>query len=59
MKTNIPEEVINCINVQRVGVIAVKMPDGSPHGATVHFAYKLNPLTLTFIFLTRPTYKKT
>lgn len=56
MKTNIPKEVINCINTQRVGVIAVKMPDGSPHGATVHFAYKPNPLT--FIFLTSPTYKK-
>ena len=51
-----PQEALDCLNSQRVGVLAVKMLDGTPHGATVHFAYRLEPLT--FIFLTTPTYRK-
>ncbi len=51
-----PKEALNFLNTQRVGVIAVKMLDDSPHGATVHFAHTENPLT--FIFLTTPTYRK-
>jgi hypothetical protein len=51
-----PKEALDCINSQRTGVIAVKMPDGSPHGATVHFAHIPDPLM--FIFLTSPSYKK-
>ncbi len=50
------QEILDYIRSQRVGVLAVKMMDGSPHGATVHFAHMENPLT--FIFLTSPSYKK-
>jgi uncharacterized protein YhbP (UPF0306 family) len=51
-----PQEVLDFIKGERVGVIAVQMPDGSPHGATVHFAFMENPST--FIFMTSPDYKK-
>lgn len=51
-----PKEVLDCINAQRTGVVAVKMLDGSPHVATVHFSHRLDPLS--FIFLTSPTYRK-
>ena len=37
-------------------MLAVEMPDGSPHGATVHFAYA--PDSSVFYFLTTPTYRK-
>lgn len=37
-------------------MIAVEMPDGSPHAATVHFAHKTDPLT--FILQTSPHYRK-
>lgn len=33
---------------QRVGVLAVEMVDGSPHGATVHFAHSVRPFVLYF-----------
>jgi hypothetical protein len=33
---------------QRVGVLAVQMLDGTPHGATVHFAHTEDPLVFTF-----------
>lgn len=54
--TNLPEEAISCLDQQTTGVLAVKMLDGSPHGATVHFAYQSD--TFKFIFLTTPTYRK-
>ena len=38
------QEILNYINTQRVGVLAVEMLDGSPHGATIHFAHTENPL---------------
>ena len=50
------KEVLDFLKTQRVGVFAVKMLDGSPHGATVHFAHLESPFT--FIFLTSPAYKK-
>lgn len=50
------KEILDYIESQRVGVLAVKMLDGSPHASTLHFAYIENPLT--FIFLTSPSYKK-
>ena len=50
------KEIIDFLETQRVGVFAIRMLDGSPHGATVHFAYREEPLT--FIFLTSPTYRK-
>jgi hypothetical protein len=51
-----PPEAIRCIEEEKTGVIAVKMLDGSPHAATVHFAYTPDPLT--FIILTSPKYRK-
>lgn len=51
-----PQESQHCINTERAGVIAVQMLDGTPHAATVHFAYQPEPLT--FIFLTSPTCRK-
>lgn len=50
------EQIINYINSQRVGVLAVEMPDGSPHAATVHFGHIENPLR--FIILTDRTTRK-
>ena len=49
-------EIFDYVNTQRVSVIAVEMPDGSPHAATVHFACQTDPLM--FIFQTSPTYRK-
>lgn len=37
-------------------MLAVQMPDGSPHAATVHFAYTEEPLT--FVYMTSPTSRK-
>lgn len=51
-----PQEALTFLDSERTGVLAVKMLDGTPHGATVHFAYQRDPLT--FIFLTTPTYRK-
>lgn len=41
---------------ERVCVLAVEMPDGAPHAATVHFTYIEEPLT--FIVLTNPSTRK-
>lgn len=49
-------EILNYIKSQRVGVLAVEMLDGSPHGATVHFANTENPLQ--FFFETYREYRK-
>ena len=56
--TNItmPKEILEYLNTQRVGVIALEMLDGSPHGATVHFAHSENPFV--FYFETSREYKK-
>ncbi len=43
-----PSEVFNYVKDQRIGVLAVEMLDGSPHAATVHFAYIENPFVLYF-----------
>lgn len=50
------KEVLKYLSTQRVGVLAVEMPDGSPHAATVHFAHAAGPLE--FIFLTERGYRK-
>jgi len=52
-----PPEVLEYIKTQRVGVLAVEMLDGSPHGATVHFAHTDEPLV--FFFETNREYRKT
>lgn len=56
MKT-FSEEIISYIQSNRVCVIAVQMPDLTPHAATVHFAY--NPTRQHFIFETYHEYRKT
>jgi uncharacterized protein YhbP (UPF0306 family) len=50
------KKITEFINSQRVGVLAVEMPDGSPHAATVHFAYDTN--SGLFLFETYRTYRK-
>ena len=49
-------EVINFIQAQRVAVIALEMMDGSPHAATVHFAF--DESTQIFFFETSRAYRK-
>ncbi len=48
--------IIEYLLSQRLGVLAVEMLDGSPHGATVHFVY--SPQTETFFFETYRDYRK-
>ena len=50
------QKIIDFINSQRICVLSVEMMDGSPHGATLHFAINENPLT--FLFKTSRSYKK-
>ena len=52
----LPDNVIDYINSQIVGVLAVEMPDGSPHAATLHFAY--DKVKNIFLFETSNKYKK-
>ena len=52
----IQQEILDFITSQRVGVLAIEMPDGSPHAATVHFAHTDDPLI--FYFETNRDYKK-
>ncbi len=49
-------DIFAFLEKQRVSVLAVEMPDGSPHAATVHFAYSQNPFL--FIFETYREYRK-
>ena len=51
------KEITDYINTQRVGVLAVEMLDGSPHGATVHFAF--DDKNNVFYFETYREYRKT
>ncbi len=48
--------VLEYLQTQRVCVLAVEMPDGSPHAATVNFTHTEDPLTL--IIMTGPTSRK-
>lgn len=50
------EEILEFLKTQEVGVLAVEMLDGSPHGATVHFAFGTEPLA--FYFETNREYRK-
>ena len=50
------DEVLNFVRENKVGVLAVQMPDDSPHAATVHFAHTDEPLT--FFFETSRDYRK-
>ncbi len=49
-------EIFEYLNTQRVGVLALEMMDGSPHGATVHFAHTEDPFV--FYFETDKKYRK-
>jgi len=51
-----PPEIFEYLKTQQVGVLAVEMLDGSPHGATVHFAHTEHPLT--FFLETNREYRK-
>lgn len=50
------EKVSEYLKTQRIGVLSVKMPDGTPHGATLHFATLEDKML--FVFQTSPDYKK-
>ncbi len=50
------QEILDYIRSQKVGVLAVEMLDGSPHGATLHFSNSENPLV--FYFKTSRKYRK-
>ena len=52
----IPPEIFTYIKSKRVCVVALEMPDGSPHAAAVHFAHIEEPLT--FILQTSLKSKK-
>lgn len=49
-------EILHYIQSQRIGVLSVEMLDGSPHGATLHFAHTDEPLV--FFFKTSSDYRK-
>lgn len=51
-----PPEIFEYLNTERLGVLAVEMLDGSPHGATVHFAHSEEPFL--FYFETDRKYRK-
>ncbi len=50
------QKIIDFIQSQRICVLAVEMLDGSPHGATVHFAY--DEERNIFYFETNREYRK-
>ncbi|MDO8482795.1 MAG: pyridoxamine 5'-phosphate oxidase family protein [bacterium] len=50
------QAILDYIKTQRAGVLAVEMLDGSPHAATVHFAFTDNPPV--FYFETDRDYRK-
>ncbi len=49
-------EIVSYIQGNRVCVLAVQMPDGTPHAATVHFAYDAE--RNLFVFETYREYRK-
>jgi uncharacterized protein YhbP (UPF0306 family) len=50
------KEVEDYIVTQRVCVLAIEMPDGSPHAATVHFAHTKDPFSI--VIQTSPESRK-
>ncbi len=42
------KEILDYLTNQAVGVLSVAKPDGSIHGATLHVAYKEEPLSFYF-----------
>lgn len=43
-----PQEILEYLKTQNVGVLAVEMPNGSPHAATLHYANTENPIQFYF-----------
>ncbi len=41
-------EALEYLKTQKIGVLAVELPDGSPHAATVHFAHIEEPPVFYF-----------
>ena len=50
------ENILNYLNFQRIGVLAVQAIDGSPHACVMHFSHIEDPLQ--FIMLTSRDSKK-
>ncbi len=50
------QDILSFINSQRIAVLAVGMPDGAPHAATIHFASA--PDASRFYFITSVGTKK-
>ena len=50
------KEVVTFLRTQRVGVLAVLMPNGKPHAASLHFAHCEGPFV--FFFETQKSYQK-
>lgn len=50
------QTILDFLKTQRTCVLAVEMLDGSPHGATVHFAHSDDPFI--FYFETNKQYRK-
>jgi len=51
-----PKEIIDFIQSQFISVLSIEMMDGSPHGATIHFAYDQE--SGMFLFETYRSYRK-
>lgn len=51
-----PKEILDYIQTQRICGLAVEMLDGSPHAATVHFAF--DEKTNSFLVKTHKEYRK-
>ena len=43
-----PQEIIDYINTEKVGVLAVQMLDKAPHAAAIHFAHSTDPFVFYF-----------
>lgn len=39
-------DILSFINDNRIGVICVTMPDGTPHAATIHYSHSEEPFVL-------------
>ncbi len=50
------ENLITFLKKEPVGVLTVKMPDGTLNGATLHYGF--DEKNFSFVFMTSPTYKK-
>lgn len=51
-----PQEALAFLSDNRIGVLAVETSDGALHAATIHFAYRSDPLA--FVFLTDRSTRK-